>query len=167
MTAEAQDLQVVSSSETHCIATWHGVLIALWRKVPDLGRIDEVQKALSQLVRQVDSVCVLVVMEQGAGIPSSQARNGAADLMRSSRDSVVGWAVVIEGGGILRPTIRSVAVAAKLVARIKFPVQICATVNEATSWLENLPGAEACADSHVDHLPGAVAAARTHLTSTA
>ena len=167
MTVPIRDVIQVSASDTHCIATWRNVLVAVWREVPDPSRVAEVQRALSQLATRQGSVCVVILLEQGAGIPSAETRSAAAGLMRSSGDHVVGWAVVIEGGGILRPTIRSVAVAAKLIARTKFPLQICATADEAAQWLAGLPAAEGCAQGQLDQLPSVVSQVRASLTQAA
>lgn len=76
------------------------------------------------------------IIEAGAAMPSSDARDGLSEVLREFGDKGgVASALTFEGIGFRASAVRSIATGVALVARQRFPHRIFGSIAEAADWL--------------------------------
>ena len=77
---------------------------------------------------------MVTIVEQGAPLPSTQARTVTAEILRTAPIRLS--AMVFEGQGFGAAAVRGVITGIGLLARTPYPHRTFATVTEAVSWIE-------------------------------
>ncbi len=108
------------------------VLLCRLHTTPTPLLLRGIERALEQ-----HSEPMAVVIHAGASVsvPNTQTRLAASRVMRLSAPRISAWVVVLEGSGLIRTALRSVANTVRLIARSQFPLRLVASAAEATTWL--------------------------------
>lgn len=134
------DPQVASQGSDHCVATWHDVLIQIWRTGTSLQAARVVRATARRLAAErPGALATLVVIERGADMPSAEARAELSAMAVDQQARMVAAALVHEGNGFRTATVRAVMTGMMLVSRSAFPHKIFATVEEGSRWLRAEP----------------------------
>lgn len=125
-----------SNTSTHCIATWHEVMIALWwgtATPADVARMARIAGQLNE--EKKGAACFLLVV-----MPSSPPPVGPsfAEFVRFSRDTVSRMAAAVavaEGGSFRNAMIRNVAATLSLALPIRIPYKFAESLEQAAVML--------------------------------
>lgn len=130
--------RLLGSDRHHRMGTWGPVFFVLWKGEVEPRTADRIQVGLRAFAQTLGGhrAALLTVVEQGAPIPSSEARAALANVLRHGADAVLASAVVMEGDGFRASMVRSVATGLALVARQPFPHRVFARTEDAAEWLD-------------------------------
>jgi hypothetical protein len=129
-------LNVVAWETEWVCATWHDVLLVVWR--------DEVTALLAR--RCADAMrafaaarpggfCMLVVAEDSTGPPGAKARSIFVSAMRENGTRIRATAYVISIEGFKGAALRGVITGLSLLARKPYPTRIFSEASAAARWL--------------------------------
>lgn len=120
----------------HCMATWGGVFICIWRHETTAEGVRALSDRFSDFARTHPAgVALLTIVEPNAPVPEGHVRDALAGFMRRSATALKTSAVVHEGTGFRAAAVRGVVTGLTLLARQPFPHRIFATVPEGCRWL--------------------------------
>lgn len=145
------------ATHDHLVVSWERCLAIVWRQITTVQGVFALDRALrEQRDRYHSGLYLLTVVEETAALPDAQARDAVARFLRSASGTVRMSAVVHEGTGFRAAAVRSVVTAISHLARLPYPHEIFATVEQAAAWL----GSTQLKDVDPDHAVLALAQAR-------
>lgn len=109
---------------------------------------------------------LLTIVEPGAPMPNSEAREALAKFMTENSDSILVSGVAYEGSGFRAAAVRSVVTGLTMLARQPFPHKVFATIDDASEWMITKMRGGGLVASEVRELIEAVSAARAELPET-
>lgn len=120
----------------HCMATWAGVFICIWRHETTADGVRALADRFSDFGRtHADGAALLTIVEPNAPVPEGHVRDMLAGFMRKSATTIKSSAVVHEGSGFRAAAVRGVVTGLTLLARQPFPHRIFADVADGCRWL--------------------------------
>ncbi|MGH1347854.1 MAG: hypothetical protein ACRBN8_40240 [Nannocystales bacterium] len=122
------------------------VLLCRLRSTPTPLLLRGIERALEQ---HPEPMTVVIHVEASVSVPNTETRLAASRVMRLSAPRIAAWVVVLEGSGLIRTALRSVANTVRLIARSQFPLRLVASAAEATTWLAEHSTAEITAEDIV------------------
>lgn len=118
---------------------WHNIMIACWSKQATgaaVERITRVREALGR--KHPEGVSVVYLIGSEAGLPTSEARAGARDLMARFQRQRACLAIVVKGEGFGASAMRAAIAGARLLVGGQFEMRVCSGVEEVVDWLPPL-----------------------------
>jgi hypothetical protein len=85
--------------------------------------------------RYPSGIIVLNVLEGRGALPPSDARERIARDMKHHEQFTRALVLIYEGKGFLAASARAIIVGLQTLSRQKAPMKVCASVEEAASWL--------------------------------
>jgi hypothetical protein len=131
----ASSARVVVLQDNHCIATWRGFVIIIWRRETTAQGVADLRQALQRLGPTSTGVGLLTIIEPNAPPPTSEVRDGLAAVLGEFGKLIKFSAVAFEGSGFRAAMVRGVVTGLTMLARMPYPHKVFAGVNEATQWL--------------------------------
>lgn len=126
--------QVRAFDSDHCIATWQGVLIQVWRGATTPAAVRELKEiARAYIAEEGRPICSIAVIERTSPPPPDALRNQLAEFYRSVDMNVA--VVVAEGGGFRGAIVRGVGLTLSTLAPRSLPFKFVTTVEEATALI--------------------------------
>jgi hypothetical protein len=126
--------RILENDLDHALATWHRVVIVVWRRETSPSAIERLGLAMLVLERAIGhSVGLFMVVEQGAPLPSNEARSTSATVLQKA--SLALSAVTFEGAGFRAAAVRAVVTGIGLLAKAPYPYKSFAQVEEAAAWV--------------------------------
>lgn len=126
--------QIRALDDDHCIATWQGVLIQVWRGATTSAAVRELgQIARAFTAEEGKPICSIAVIERSSPPPADTLRNQLADFYRAANMNVA--VVVAEGGGFRGAIVRGVGLTLSTLAPKSLPFKFATTVEEATALI--------------------------------
>jgi hypothetical protein len=123
-------------TEDHLILTWERCVGVVWKRETTLEAMEKVETVFKeQLARYESGLYLMTVIEEGASLPPSEAREAVAIFLRSCAGKIRMSAVVHEGSGFRAAAVRSVVTGLSMLVRLPYPHEIFATVEQAAKWL--------------------------------
>jgi hypothetical protein len=136
----APEPQVVSIGTDHCVATWQGFVIQIWRHGTSVEQARAVRAAARKLAQTREgALATIILIESGAAMPEAAARAELAGMAKDQATRMLRAAVAQEGRGFAAAAIRSIMIGMMLVAQNPFPHKVVASVGEACAWLATDP----------------------------
>lgn len=127
---------IIDATKDHIVATFDNIVLmiyereALSQSAPPFGR------ALDAVLRQFpDRAGILTVVAANAPVPSSEAREILAGVMRTKGQRLKASAVCFEGTGFSAAAARCVIVGLSMLVKPSFPHKVFSSVNDAATWL--------------------------------
>jgi hypothetical protein len=132
--------QVLTHDEDHLTATWGPVYLTVWKKEVRVDAARAIQFALRDFAASTPGgrVACLTVIEEGAPLPSADARTALANMFRFWTDDLICSGVAMMGTGFRAAAVRGVATGLSLIARQPFPHRTWASIPLAASWICSL-----------------------------
>jgi hypothetical protein len=131
-----EDIQVIGADAHHCSATWRNVIVTVWRKETMVEAVQRMERAVLQLIQTYPKgVGMLILVEQHASMPSDEAREAIASLIRKMDQRLVGCGYVFEGDGFASAAVRYVIIGLTMLARPSYDYTIVKSVPEVSAWL--------------------------------
>jgi hypothetical protein len=154
-------LRVSSVTLDHAIGSFGSTVLYVSRTSTTLEAL-HLLRAEMNVARVVGGALSLFgVVEGAAALPSSEVRDGLADLLRDlGEKGGVASALTFEGRGFRASAVRSLTTGVALVARQRFPHRIFSTVPEAASWLVSTISASGPTTIDASDIVAAIAALR-------
>jgi hypothetical protein len=117
----------------HCVATWHGVFVVVWRFETAAIAVANMNRVLRAFMEeQPDPVTMVMIVESTSRVPGARARSEFAVLSRDLVPKMALAVAVPEGGGFRVATVRSVAIALTVLLPHKVPFKFVDTVDQAS-----------------------------------
>jgi hypothetical protein len=124
----------------YTVAVWGSVGIVHWVRQADLTAMKHVHRSLRRLVDEHPSgVSFIHVIEDGAGLPSAEARGELSTMMAGFADATVCVAVVLLGGGFWASALQSLLTGLRLVAPPRrWTLRFATNTADLRNWLPRL-----------------------------
>jgi hypothetical protein len=120
----------------HLILSWERCVGVVWKRETTVAAVAKVEQVFRELHQRYSSgVYLMTVVEEGALMPNSEAREAVAVFLRSAAGKLRMSAVVHEGAGFRAAAVRSVVTGLSMLVRLPYPHEIFATVEQAAKWL--------------------------------
>jgi hypothetical protein len=116
---------------------WRNILLATWENradKPGVTRLDQIGQELRASYPGRRHSTVQIVLE-GVDLPTSAARAGFIDIMKSQHDHIGAVGVVIMGRGFLASALRSFVTGMRLLSPSSFPFRLHGTTLDVLRWL--------------------------------
>jgi hypothetical protein len=128
---------LLTRDANHVTATWDKLFMVVWKRNVTVMAAQTIRNQLKEFIAIVPGrrVALLTVVEQGAPLPSSDARAALANILRSCRDDLICSAVAMEGSGFVVAAQRAVAIGLSMVAKQPFPHRIFASPQQAGEFV--------------------------------
>ena len=129
--------RVDAVSPDHCLARWNQFYIIIWRVHTTMAGIRILARTFEDFRASFpDGVGLITIVEPGAPLPPTEARQALGQLLGEASGSIRYSAVVYEGGGFRASAVRGVVSSLILLARPPFPHRVFATTTEACAWFQ-------------------------------
>ena len=126
-------VSVEAIDENHAVGRAAPVVICLWRHETTVEAI----RGLGKVAARAElGSALLTVVELGAAVPSSAARDELGRVFASLADTIACSALVFEGTGFVAAGVRAIATTIAQVSRAPFPHRVFSSVEQAGAWLE-------------------------------
>jgi hypothetical protein len=127
--------RVSEQTSDHTFGTWNHLVIVVWKHETTVSAL----RGSGALVRALAKergfpVGLLTIVEDGAPLPSTEARKVAAEVLHGVPIKLS--AMVFEGQGFRAASVRGVITGIGLLARTPYPHRTFATVKDAAIWIE-------------------------------
>jgi hypothetical protein len=135
--------EILTVDGEHCIATWHNVLIQIWRKETTSSAISNLDRLTRMFIaRSRLPVCSIAVVEKTSPPPSDAVRSALAAFYKELAPQMSVAVVIAEGGGFRGAIVRGVGLTLSTFAPRALPFQFATTVNEGAKFVApHLPAA--------------------------
>jgi hypothetical protein len=118
----------------HCVATWHGVFIVIWRSETSASAVANMIRLLRAfMAAQRDPITLVMIIESASRVPNARARSEFAMMSRDLVPKMNVAVIVPEGGGFRVATVRGVAIALTALLPHKVPFKFVDTVGQAAA----------------------------------
>jgi len=129
--------RVDAVSPDYCMAKWKQFYIDIWRVNTTLAGLRILKSSFDEFRQSFpEGVGLITIVEPGARLPATDARQGLGQLLADAAGSIRFSAVVFEGGGFRASAVRGVVASLTLLARPPFPHRVFATATEACAWFQ-------------------------------
>ena len=124
----------------YTVALWGGVGIVHWMRQADAPAMTHVRRCLRKLVdAQPSGVSFIHVVDEGAGLPSPEARSELSAMMGSFAEATVCVAVVLRGSGFWASAMQSLLTGLRLFAPPRgWTLRFASSTSDLGSWLPGL-----------------------------
>lgn len=123
------------ATENQALATWDNVVISVWRKETTLQGVANAKRVFDAAMDEhPGGVFLVTVVEFEATMPPPESRDALARLLADGSGRTILSAVAYEGTGFRAAAIRSIVSGLALLARLPYPHQIFASVDDACAW---------------------------------
>lgn len=117
--------------EHHCLATWHNVLIQIWRKETTAKSVAKLSMVTREfMLKHKTTICSISVVERSSPPPEPDIRNKLAAFYKEHAPKMHVAVVVSEGGGFRNAIVRGVGLTLTTLAPQALPFQFAANVSE-------------------------------------
>ncbi len=117
------------------MGSFDNVHLCVYRDELTMDALNAANQHHRALMARHPSTFVLGVAQPNLPLPASEVRVRGAELIQENRESVLGAATVLVGGGFWASAVRSVMTASFALARQPYPSKVFATSEEAATWL--------------------------------
>jgi hypothetical protein len=132
--------EVVGKSPDYALAHWQQVFMVIWRKETTIDGAQHLHHACTAFAHtQPRGIGLLTIVESGAPLPPSAARDAIATFLASGSAFIKASAVVFEGSGFRAAAVRSVVTGLTLMARQAYPHKVCDLDEAAAMFARILP----------------------------
>ncbi len=116
------------------LATWHQVVIVVWRRETTPHAIERLGRALCALKDATGHVPGLfMIVEENAPLPSGEARAVSAAVLRKM--PLAFSVVTFEGVGFRAAAVRAVVAGISLLAKVPYPHKSFGCIEDAAIWV--------------------------------
>jgi hypothetical protein len=138
MSFPPESWKLVTKEEDYALAHWQQVFAVLWRRETTVeGARDLARSCSAFAATQPRGIGLLTIVESGAPLPASAARNEIAEFLASGSRFIKCSAVVFEGSGFRAAAVRSVVTGLTLMAKQAYPHKVC-SLEDAVSMFERI-----------------------------
>lgn len=116
------------------------LLVAHFTAPPDFAEVVLLEGAHEAAIAQQGRISLLMVIDGTNAKVDAEARVRIAHMLRKIDHAMLGTASVVRMPGLRGTIVRAFLSGVNLLARIKAPLKVCASVDEAKVWLSYLPG---------------------------
>ena len=129
---------VIYSDTEQCIALYGNVLLALSLQAPSLKCLESWTVGVDMLTERFGRpISVAIVIDSGARPPSDVIKREIQKITTRHRDSIGGFAYVLEGEGFGAAAVRSAVSLIALASRYPFPQRVFKRAGDAAIWLSD------------------------------
>ncbi len=130
-------LDVRSTTQHHCFATWDRVLVIIWRREVTLEGLVALTKIGKAFVHANSTpVCSLTIVESTSPPPSDKVRGTMSAFYREVAPFMKDQIVVPEGSGFRSALVRSIGVALSAISPKSVPFKFVGGLDEAALLLQ-------------------------------
>jgi hypothetical protein len=134
--------QLVTRNPDYALAHWRQVFMVIWRKETTIEGARHLHSACTAFAAtQRQGIGLLTIVESGAPLPPSAARDEIASFLASGSTFIKCSGVVFEGSGFRAAAVRSVVTGLTLMARQAYPHKVCSLEEAIAMFARILPGA--------------------------
>jgi hypothetical protein len=138
MPLPAESWKLVSKEADYALAHWQQVFAVFWRRETTVEGARELARSCAAFAAtQPRGIGLLTIVESGAPLPASAARNEIAEFLASGSRFIKCSAVVFEGSGFRAAAVRSVVTGLTLMAKQAYPHKVC-SLEDAISMFERI-----------------------------
>jgi hypothetical protein len=116
---------------------WKNVLVAVWRSQATLLNVARLAN-ISDTTRWPGRRSSVHVIQDGAGLPTPEARAAFVALMKRNKDSLGCVAIVIAGTGFWSGALRSAMTGLRLLAPRSFDFRVAGSSEDLVQWLPSM-----------------------------
>jgi hypothetical protein len=125
-----------SDPEAFVFGAWKNVLVVVWKSQATAKSVERLSKATDVMAARWPGCRSNVhVIQDGAALPTSEARAGFVTLMKRNRESLACVAIVIAGNGFWSGALRSAMTGLGMLAPRSFAFRVVGSSEEAVQWL--------------------------------
>ncbi len=129
------DTEIFHVDHDHASARCGDVLVIVWRGTTTKVAVQRLRERLASLGKARHAgIGLLTIVEAGAVLPSNEARDHLARMLREAHQ-VRASAVCFEGDGFRAAAVRGVVAGLTMLARQPFPHKVFSTLELAGAWL--------------------------------
>lgn len=132
-------LELLNTAHTRVFSVGQ-LVVAHFTAPPDLAEVVLLEGAYQAAIAQQGRICLLMVVEGTNSNVDPEARARLTQMLRTIAHALLGTASVIRMPGLQGTIVRAFLSGVNLLARVKAPLKVFASVDEATQWLQYLPG---------------------------
>jgi hypothetical protein len=132
---ESPELKVFHHNARVAIATWHDIVISIWRADVEVSDVTPAEAAQAALTAQYPRYGTLAVAEKGALRMSSEARHEAARITKLAKDKCCAIALVIPVEGFAGAAIRAAVTGVHLLTRSQIPQRSFDNIPASATWI--------------------------------
>lgn len=131
-----QELRIELSTRDCVMALWEGLALGLWRGKTTPGAMRHAGQIMSNYAAERQGpVLLFTVIEEGAPLPTLEARMEMVAFLNMANGRVARHAVVFEGEGFRAASVRAVVAGAALFSRPAYPCRVFGSVGAAARFL--------------------------------
>lgn len=120
----------------YALASYRDCFICIWRHETTMEGTGAVRReTLGFGETRPKGIALLTIVEEGAPMPPTEARQSLAHFMRDASDHIKVSGVVFEGTGFRAAAVRSVVVGLTMLARQKYPHKVFGNLSETAEWM--------------------------------
>lgn len=133
--------EIKALDDNHCIATWHNVLIQVWRGNTTAKAVTKLSMVSRDFMQRCPNrICSISVVERTSPPPDAEIRGKLAAFYKEHAPKMHIAVVVAEGGGFRNAIVRGVGLTLSTIAPRSLPFQFVGSVPEgAKSIAPHLP----------------------------
>ncbi|WP_438003823.1 serine/threonine-protein kinase [Sorangium sp. So ce321] len=141
-TVPIEPWHLVAKHPDYILASWRQILCIIWRRETTNEGVRRLCDACRDFAKQHPrGIGLLTVIESGAPLPPAAVRKELADFLAGASAFIRCSAVVVEGAGFRAAAVRSVVTGLSLVARQRYPHQVCDMRKAGLMFADILPAA--------------------------
>lgn len=126
--------QLVHADKDYALGSLGPIYIVVWRNETTLAGAQHLASGFGEFRRPGVAHGLVTIVEPGAPLPDSDARETIAKFLRAASDHLVVSAVVFEGEGFRGAAVRGVVTGLTMLARQSYPHRVFGTIDEAAPW---------------------------------
>ena len=125
-----------------CVMAYHNdISIVVWAKQADAELANQFAALIADVARAHPRMSTVQILAPGAAVPTPEAREIINGLIVQYAPRLIGCAALLEGTGFWASAMRSFLTSLQLFRRGGFTTKICASQQEAATWLAPLHSA--------------------------
>lgn len=132
--------EILANNDGHLVATWHNMFFEVAWAEASLESQPMIDRELKKLMeRNPDGVGYILSLPTRVPIPKGAVREKITERLRGLKaGEMLGIAIVFGSGGFWSSAARSVAAGISLAARLKFPMKLFSSDDDAAAWMLDL-----------------------------
>ena len=121
---------------TCCIGAWGNITLTYWEGRGTAPAVERLARLGAEIRAQYpNGTSAIHLIREGAGMPTSEGRDGLTRLMNTNVDRLACVGVMIGGGGFWSSAIRSMITGMRALSSRAYQLKLVGSIEELVAWL--------------------------------
>jgi hypothetical protein len=145
-------------SEGCIVGTLDDIVLVVWTQQPRLEQVLELRRVMDLLVYRYEGGSSIHVLQNGLELPEKRVRDEMDRVTADYADRTIASALVLNGDGFWASAMRGLATGVHFFGtrRRHFKLRVCATIEQAATWLTPLHNEKSRRPAQAPELEGAL-----------